>query len=222
MPGRIIVAPPGARQAMHRHAEPRLVLFLRGEMREGAFEGAACFASGDFLYRPAFFAHEDVAGVEGVHYTRLEVTPVAARRWRANFGWRPARGRVDLGAAPAGDDLPGIALPIDYASAGVTAMDAAAQALAADPSCRIADLAVRADMTPHQFTRAFARRFGVAPAVYRRQARLQRAIAMICEESASLARIAAETGFHDQSHLSKEVRRETGHTPRALRGLAAG
>jgi AraC family transcriptional regulator len=53
----------------------------------------------------------------------------------------------------------------------------------------------------------FAQSVGMTPHRYVVHLRLQRAIELVREGRLSLAEIAASTGFSDQSHLSRWVRR---------------
>ena len=71
----------------------------------------------------------------------------------------------------------------------------------------LADLAGR---SPFHFTRVFTRSVGMTPHRYVVHLRLQRAIELVREGRSGLAEIAARTGFADQSHLSRWVRRVHG------------
>ena len=71
----------------------------------------------------------------------------------------------------------------------------------------LADIAGR---SPFHFTRVFARSVGMTPHRYVVHLRLQRAIELVREGRSGLAEIAARTGFADQSHLSRWVRRVHG------------
>lgn len=209
---------PRQRQAMHRHPEARLILFLDGEMEESTFGGAHRFKPGEFVFRPTHFAHADAAGSGGAAYVRLPVSASAARRWFARYGWQAARGHADPHRDMIGDELLEQASPRTYAAgAPQSPMQWAAAWLASNAPLRVQDVAARLKLEPYELTRRFAAATGLAPNAYRRQARLQRAIKLVCEDGARLAEIAAEAGFHDQSHLTAELKRETGLTPRALR-----
>ena len=63
------------------------------------------------------------------------------------------------------------------------------------------------------FSRAFTRSVGVSPHRYMVHLRLQRAVEMVRDGKFSLAEIAAKTGFADQSHLTRWVRRVHGVSP---------
>ena len=71
----------------------------------------------------------------------------------------------------------------------------------------LADIAGR---SPFHFTRVFTRSVGMTPHRYVVHLRLQRAIELVREGQSGLAEIAARTGFADQSHLSRWVRRVHG------------
>lgn len=71
----------------------------------------------------------------------------------------------------------------------------------------LADIAGR---SPFHFSRVFTRCVGVSPHRYIVHLRLQRAVELIRDERSSLADVAASTGFADQSHLSRWIRRVYG------------
>jgi AraC family transcriptional regulator len=71
-------------------------------------------------------------------------------------------------------------------------------------------LAAIAGRSPFHFTRVFTRSVGVTPHRYVVHLRLQRAIELVRGGQSGFADIAACTGFADQSHLSRWVRRVHG------------
>jgi len=71
----------------------------------------------------------------------------------------------------------------------------------------LADIAGR---SPFHFTRVFTRSVGMTPHRYVVHLRLQHALDLVREGRSGLAEIAARTGFADQSHLSRWVRRVHG------------
>jgi AraC family transcriptional regulator len=77
-------------------------------------------------------------------------------------------------------------------------------------------LAEIAGRSPFYFTRVFARSVGMTPYRYVVHLRLQRALELMCDGRRGLAEIAAATGFADQSHLSRWVRRVHGVSPAEL------
>ena len=80
----------------------------------------------------------------------------------------------------------------------------------------VAALAALAGRSSFHFSRVFARSVGMTPHRYVVHLRLQAAIQHVRRGRMGLAEIAAETGFADQSHLSRWVRRVHGVTPSEL------
>jgi AraC family transcriptional regulator len=76
-----------------------------------------------------------------------------------------------------------------------------------DEPIEVAALARIAGRSPFHFTRVFTRSVGMTPHRYVVHLRLQHAIALVRSGQSSLAEIAARTGFADQSHSSRWVRR---------------
>lgn len=77
----------------------------------------------------------------------------------------------------------------------------------------VADLAALAGRSAFHFSRVFTRSVGVTPYRYVVHLRLQAAARHMREGRMGLAEIAADTGFADQSHLSRWVRRVYGVPP---------
>jgi AraC-like DNA-binding protein len=100
-----------------------------------------------------------------------------------------------------------------------TIADEARQALVADPSCSQRALARALAVSPHHLSRLFAQHTGHTLSAHRRRLRVRAALERLYGGEHDLARLAAETGFADQSHLCRAVRHETTMTPAALRAL---
>jgi len=79
-----------------------------------------------------------------------------------------------------------------------------------DEPIEVAALADLAGRSRYHFSRVFSRSVGISPHRYVVHLRLQRALELIRDGRSSLAEIAAQTGFADQSHLSRWVRRVHG------------
>ncbi|MGZ2426441.1 helix-turn-helix protein [Rhizobium laguerreae] len=69
-----------------------------------------------------------------------------------------------------------------------------------------------------QFARLFQSTMGISPYKYVIRRRLETARAMIQARKVSLAEISAATGFSDQSHMTKWIKRVYGATPTQLAG----
>jgi AraC family transcriptional regulator len=85
-----------------------------------------------------------------------------------------------------------------------------------DEPIEVAALASIAGRSPFHFTRVFAQAVGVSPHRYVVHLRLERAVELMRDRQSGLADIAACTGFADQSHLSRWVRRVYGVSPTEL------
>ena len=79
-----------------------------------------------------------------------------------------------------------------------------------DEPIEVAVLADIAGRCPFHFTRVFTRSVGLTPHRYVLHLRVQRATELVRHGQVGLAEIAARTGFADQSHLSRWVRRVHG------------
>jgi len=212
--GQAIVAP--ARQPIHRHGDARLIVYLGGEMLEETFEGSAILRRGDFAFRPPYFAHANIVRGHS-RYVRVPVSQQAVQHWLAKHGWAASRGHLELDKDSRGDELLSTSRPHPYIQQSArTPMQRVAKLLASDCAPSVQQAARVLDLAPHQLTRLFRREYGVSPVTYRRQARLQRAVRMLLERSASLAQIAALAGYHDQSHLTTAFRDAFGIPPAAF------
>ncbi|MET4240750.1 AraC family transcriptional regulator [Bradyrhizobium sp. RT10b] len=79
-----------------------------------------------------------------------------------------------------------------------------------DEAIEVATLAQIAGRSPFYFTRMFTRTVGIAPHRYIVHLRLRRAIELIRSGQYALAQVALCTGFADQSHLTRWMRRVHG------------
>ena len=95
----------------------------------------------------------------------------------------------------------------------------AREALACDPSLGLVELGRLVAASPHHLSRVFRDEVGVPVSRYRRELRLRRALEGLGDD---LARVAADAGFSDHAHLSREARALLGVTPSALRREVAG
>jgi AraC-like DNA-binding protein len=101
-------------------------------------------------------------------------------------------------------------------------VDDAREALAADPGRRLPELARDLAVSPHHLSRVFRAVTGETVSRHRMRLRARGALERLARGEASLARLAADLGFADQSHLCRVVRQETGELPSALRRQLAG
>jgi len=81
----------------------------------------------------------------------------------------------------------------------------------------LSDLATATGLSQSHFSRAFKASTGVAPYQWFLKIRIQRAQQLLLKQTASVAEVAAMTGFSDQAHLTRTFSRATGATPAAWR-----
>jgi AraC-like DNA-binding protein len=86
-----------------------------------------------------------------------------------------------------------------------------------DEKIRLDGLAALAGFSTDHFARAFHQSVGVPPHAYLLQRRLEHVERMLRKTHAPLSEIALATGFSDQSHLARHVRRWAGMSPRQVR-----
>ena len=77
----------------------------------------------------------------------------------------------------------------------------------------VADLAEKATLSESQLHREFSRRFGITPNQYIREVRIGVARHLLETEDLSMAQVASNCGFYDQSHFSRQFKTSTGLTP---------
>lgn len=100
--------------------------------------------------------------------------------------------------------------------------DAARERLAADPGWGQVELARALAVSPHHLSRIFRAQTGTALARHRLRLRVRTALERLAGGERDLARLAADAGFADHSHLCRAIRSETGSTPGRLRELLGG
>lgn len=212
--------------ALHRHAEARLILFVSGRYRERAVGESEIFGPGDIIVRPAFYAHDGCALTSDTRYVHFWPRPGAMHAFFAHHGWQARRATYrgdwrDLVLAARDPDAGDMLLSADTNPLALLSRDSLADDVALELSNaeapRLRDVAEARNISPSDLTRRFALAFGMNPNRYRQHARVQAALRLLAETGASLAQIAAQAGFSDQSHLGRALRAATGCTPNQLR-----
>lgn len=219
----VVTCMPDFQLPMHRHENARIILITAGEISETDILGRRRYCAGDFIFRPPYYLHGNGPGDGDAEYMRLPVSNAALRSYTAQYGWRSGRGRIDLREwrrhRMSGDDLLSQVTACKAADLAEHQSDVDLHSLAGELREQPATGSIlmrRAEtmgMAPYQLTRRFARAFGLTPRAFGREARLYRALQRLANETPSLAQIAAECGYADQSHFTRDVSGATNKTP---------
>ncbi len=92
----------------------------------------------------------------------------------------------------------------------------------AEPTLRerdlsLAELAETLNLSPTYFATAFKQAIEVSPHQHVIQQRVERAKLMLSKTDLAIADIALQVGFSSQSHLTQQLKRLTGMTPKQIR-----
>ena len=223
---------PNAVLELHRHSAAHVILFLTGCVHESDIAGCSTYSAGDILFRPPFSLHANFSADAASAYIRCPISWDRFQKLLSEFGWRSMRGAfpqsdfdlVDLIHNPdAGDVL------ADYLTEPVDAtlpkhkcrdeMEDLAIELRRSPlnSIEFKQYAKQMGMEPFELTRRFKRRYGISPCRFRSEIKIQNALNLLVAHSRGLKMIAADCGYADQSHLSREISKATSFTPAQLR-----
>lgn len=82
---------------------------------------------------------------------------------------------------------------------------------------RVHDLAAAADMSSDRLERAMQRTLATSPKQYILRIRAERAATLLATTDRSVAEIAADCGYYDQSQLTRQFKRHIGTTPSGYR-----
>lgn len=85
-----------------------------------------------------------------------------------------------------------------------------------DRDLSLSELAAIAQMSPFHFAHQFKKSTGLAPHQFLIRCRIERAKELLLCSELSIADIAAEVGFANQSHMTRHFKRVTGVTPGAV------
>jgi AraC family transcriptional regulator len=224
----------------HAHERAFVSFLVGGRYREASRRMAVDYTPGTLVFHPAGFEHEDEIGPGGgtfllVEYSgeRLEELRGEHPRARAEAGPRPALALAldllrehRLGSPPLGAEA--VALELLAACHRVPVPREAAP----EWLCRVEDrlraertappslgsLAADAGVHPVHLARVFRRKHGESIGSFLRRLKVQHAFEQLAR-GRGLADIAQDSGFADQSHLTRVFRHVAGRPPGAVRRL---
>jgi AraC-like DNA-binding protein len=99
--------------------------------------------------------------------------------------------------------------------------DGVREILAANPDTSLPELARSLAVSAHHLSRTFNVVTGLTISRHRMRLRARTALERLADGEQNLARLAADVGFTDQSHLCRVIRQETASPPAALRRALA-
>ena len=204
----------------HRHLRAYATVVLAGRFEESGYMGRIVACPGDVLVHPAMDCHANPMVTSGVKLIRLNWldTNGVGGLYRLN--------EVDALARAAEKDIYAATLllqealrrkPVPPPGKRNDWPDMLAADLARNASMEIGEWAESNDLARETVSRGFAAAYGVAPAVFRAELRTRSAWLRVTRGFDCLSTIAAETGFADQAHMTRWIRRLTGAPPTAWR-----
>ncbi len=210
---------PGETIPRHIHDEAYAAVVLDGGYEEAGERGRWRVRAGDVLLHGRFSGHWNHRPGKAL-VLNLPLAPSLFNRPDL-----PAMARTadpDLLARLAERDLvEAAAALLETLRPGQTGLadapDHLAQALSGDEAPAVEAWARDQGVARETAFRWFRDAYGVGPARFRVEARARRAWRSIVEGEAPLADIAAEAGFADQAHMSRDVKALTGRSPGAWR-----
>ena len=204
----------------HRHFNAYATIVLAGSFEESGYSGRIRATVGDVLIHAALDCHANRVVVSGLKLVRLE--------WRdlTGAGGLYRLDNVDELARTAEKDIEeaGRLLERCLRKEKVPSPgqkndwpDLLLSDLTTDNVIEIGDWAETNGLARETVSRGFAAAYGIAPSTLRAELRARAAWLRVTRGVESLCQVAIETGFSDQAHMTRWVRRITGAPPAAWR-----
>lgn len=224
----------------HVHVRARIVVALDGTFRESREGTLGEYGAATAIVRPAGERHADEYGSTGGCYVRLAINNasfaseiISTTRDAvvcAKAHLLGSRLLYEIGEDDQWSTLSAVGLAYEIIAAIGRRADSKAIeqprwiAIVVDllreehrTTWTLAEIARRVDVEPARLSRAFRRYIGHGIGDELRRVRVEIARRAIATSDASLAQIAADAGFADQSHLTRAFRRVFGTTPSTYR-----
>jgi AraC family transcriptional regulator len=237
---------PNERHSRHSHDYTSVSVVLSGSLVERV--GSIDVEAGPLavVVKPAGTEHADAFGPRGAVLVRFQVAPewltplddgspvIAEWRWGnspAVARWLLRLAEADRSAGMDEDAVAECLGAIDQdRRGGQTALAGPGtgvppwlcrlrERILDERNASVAMLAREVGMHPVYITRCFRRAFGMSISQFKRAVRVRAVAGRLAAGAETLATVASEAGFADQSHLTREFRRVTGVTPATYRRL---
>jgi len=232
---RRVIDPSRAVVAEHAHSWPMISLYVMGEYRNVTERGEQNIAGPSTVFYAPGVAHRNVVGEMGFEQIEIEFDPA----WLGASAL-PSEGLVLRVGGASGAFARSVAgacgtrlsesdlrasiqrllwiahrEPAKPTSAWIGDVTAR---LRADPWRRVGDLAHEVGRSPAWIGPAYRQSIGEGLQEAAARFRVERAAQLLRESDQSLASVAADAGFCDQSHMNRTFRRLLGRSPTAVRG----
>lgn len=233
---------------VHAHERLFFCVLLGGSYREFVGDRTIEYQPLSIVYHPEGLVHHDCIGAGGARFLTLEVAPgLLGGELRRR---RPLSSVRDLSADAAvwrmlrlfREARTGGIMPVSLEEQAAELVDDVAETATEHPrrspswlprvddfvgdhfreAITLADIAGVADVHPVYLSRAFRHFRGQPIRGLVHQLRVHHACRLLPRADLSLATIAVDAGFFDQSHMTRVFRRVTGLTPGHMRRLLAG
>ena len=206
---------PGAVLSRHRHSEAFAAIVLGGDYVEAGDSGRHRVSAGDVIFHAPYENHLDRFGSSNVEVLVLPI----ARTWDG-----PVVAELDdpdmVARLAERDPKEAVAAMVATIVERSRRIDDWPDILAADllrdPELSLREWSARKGIHPGSLSRGFSQLFGITPAEFRSIARTRKAMRYL--PGLSLSEAAAASGFADQPHMSRTMKRVTGLSPLRLRG----
>ena len=204
----------------HRHFSAYATVVLAGSFEEAGYSGRIVASAGDVLIHPTLDCHANRMVSAGAKLIRLN--------------WPDATGIGALYHTDLIDELARLAEK-DVEAATETLISAVNKKLAPSPHQKndwpdqllgdltrnstesIGEWAEQKGLARETISRGFTLAYGVVPSIFRAEMRARTAWLRVTRTTDSLSRIATETGFADQAHMTRWIHRISGIPPASWR-----
>lgn len=229
---RRIIDPSRAVVAEHAHDWPVLSLYVMGDYRNATERGEHAISGPSFVLYRRGAAHRNAIGERGFEQIEIEFDPA----WLGRMPDQPVVMRIGgmcgaLAHALAAACTTGLSAELlrrDARRLLIAARDETQHrnhawvekvdaALRADPRRRIGELAGDVGVSPAWIGPAYRRCSGESLKDTAARLRVERAAHLLRESDRTLADIAMDAGFCDQSHMNRAFRRVLARAPAAIR-----
>jgi AraC-like DNA-binding protein len=203
----------------HQHFEAYATVVLEGSFEQVGYAGRYVVSAGDILIQPTLDSHGSRMMSAGIRLLRLPWSRDSTfggvyRGLDVDSIRRAAAAHIDDAALCLGQLLLGARLASSLLSDWE---DIVLLRMRVEPSLTVQGLAEELHLSREALSRGFRRCYGASPVTFRTDMRTREAWLRITGTHDPLSAIASDTGFADQSHMTRAVRALTHDTPSSWR-----